>query len=55
MRNTDKRINVNSHSALANEVIKYKRLGYQITYEKSGFEYVMAKGKNHAVVWITRS
>lgn len=55
MRGTWKKINVNSHSALANEVLKYQKLGYQITYEKSGFEYVMTKGKNYATVQITRS
>ena len=49
-----KKIEVNSHSALANEIIKYQRKGYVITFEKSGFEYILTKGKNRAAVQIVR-
>ena len=50
-----KKVEVKGHSALANEIIKYQRKGYDVTFEKSGFEYVLVKGKNKSTVHIVRS
>ena len=44
-----KNITVRSYMSLANKINEYKRLGYQITYELSGKEYVFRKGIRQVV------
>ena len=48
-----KKIKTKCYSAMANEVNKYKRLGYDVTYKEDGKKYVLRKGI-HQVVQITK-
>lgn len=50
-----KTIKVNNYSALMKEVIKYKRLGYSVTYEVSGKQYVFRKGIRQIVQIVKES
>ena len=44
-----KNVKVKCYSALANEVTKYQKLGYDITYKVDGKEYVLRKGIRQVV------